>query len=159
MRSRSCRCAAAFLFCGVQTGLEVVARCTRATGEWGGFSRCSDVPRRGRRGYIARRACAAVPAAGGPRLSRPHSPQSPPHPSHTHARALKPKTLENAVDRERTNGVHFKLWLEMWQRSMVVLCHKERKESKGFASFVAHTVRLPKQEAVLGLTFDNGGDA
>ena len=77
----------------------------------------------------------------------------------THARALKPKTLENAVDRERTNGVHFKLWLEMWQRSMVVLCHKERKERKGFASFVAHTVRLPKQEAVLGLTFDNGGDA
>ena len=30
MRSRSCRCAAAFLFCGVQTGLEVGARCTRA---------------------------------------------------------------------------------------------------------------------------------
>ena len=67
--------------------------------------------------------------------------------------------MKNAVDRERTNGVHFKLWLEMWQRSMVVLCHKERKERKGFAPFVAHTVRLPKQEAVLGLTFDNGGDA
>ena len=49
--------------------------------------------------------------------------------------------------------------LEMWQRSMVVLCHKERKESKGFASFVAHTVRLPKHEAVFGLTFENGGDA
>ena len=32
--------------------------------------------RRGRRGYIARRECAAVPAAGGPRLSRPHPPQS-----------------------------------------------------------------------------------
>lgn len=30
MRSRSRRCAAAFLFCGVQTGLEVGARCTRA---------------------------------------------------------------------------------------------------------------------------------
>ena len=39
MRSRSRRCAAAFLFCGVQTGLEVGARCTRAIGEWGGFSR------------------------------------------------------------------------------------------------------------------------
>lgn len=49
--------------------------------------------------------------------------------------------------------------LEMWQRSMVVLFHKERKESNGFASFVAHTVRLPKQEAVFGLTFENGGDA
>lgn len=56
------------------------------------------------------------------------------------------------------NGVHFKLWLEKWQRSMVVLCHKGR-ESNGFASFVVHTVRLPKHEAVFGLTFDNGGDA
>lgn len=40
-----------------------------------------------------------------------------------------------------------------------VFCHKERKERKGFASFVVHTVRLPKHEAVFGLTFDNGGDA
>ncbi|MGN0888469.1 MAG: hypothetical protein ACI4UY_06250, partial [Kiritimatiellia bacterium] len=62
--------------------------------------------------------------------------------------------MKAAVDRERTNGVHFKLWLEMWQRSMVVLCHKERKESKGFASFVAYTIRLPKQEAALGLAFE-----
>lgn len=40
-----------------------------------------------------------------------------------------------------------------------VLFHKERRESKGFASFVVHAVRLPKHEAVFGLTFDNGGDA
>lgn len=56
------------------------------------------------------------------------------------------------------NGVHFKLWLAMWQRN-VVFSHKERRERKGFASFVAHTVRLPKHEAVFGLTFENGGDA
>lgn len=47
----------------------------------------------------------------------------------------------------------------MWQRNVVFFFHKERKERKGFASFVAHTVRLPKHEAALGLTFENGGDA
>ena len=34
------------------------------------------------------------------------------------------------VDREKTNSVHFKLWLEMWQRSMVVFATRSARKEK-----------------------------